>query len=757
MAAQYRPYRDEDSVDGMETTSWTDNEPGTLQIYEKTTEELPFNAANKKAFWIQIALFFLTGLLGFFLGYFGPFHPSDLAPNTRGGVGQFSSLDHNDLYEDTTIKNKLLAQIDSNNILFVLKKYENTNRIPGSRSDHEFAQYIYNSFHEFGLDPISMTNYTFKIMLPRQASVVRLLNKENRTIYSNLEHDNYPFDDMRPFLPLSQASEQIITTDQILYLNKGLKEDYSRLPSLGLSANETEGKILVIRQSFYQAHDVVITAQESGARAVLFFPDPETFGSQSPFPKSVQLPEDAARSHPLAWSNYGDLAALNFTSLNGMDAAKIGLEKDSNVHIPVLLISFKTAEKILRGLSGSLAPRDWNCFDFTLYVGPSYREDNNEDQRSKIRVEYYNQVSQLTTSTVTGVIAGAVEPDRYIVVGSRRDSLNRGMLDSVSGAATMLEIARVYGSLLKQGWRPRRTIVFNSFGSESLNLIGSSNWLETHQRLLHSRAVAYINCDLLVTGNRTATIAASPLLYQVLYNATKQVMDPNMSMEGTHLRTVYDVWKDTHSVNRSDSAAITASDQELNKILEEHKDTAQGDPKSSDGLENDPDEESLGHHSDFLREYKKSASVKSRPKVRRLDLHSIYSPFLLYAGIPVADVRYSGFEYQGKPLVNHADILEDTLPLIGTKYDNFAALVQIDPHLRIHVAVAQVLSEMIRDLSDSVFLPFNLLDYAVTLRDSYAHFAANYGKTFKESNLDLGKLLCYLIYSDVEFSSYKSN
>lgn len=733
MSAQYRPYRDEESVDGLETTSWSDNEPGSIQIYEKTTEELPFNSTSRRTLWIQIAFFATVGLLGFLLGYFTPMH-SCVHFSSLNGDTDSEALEHIGSYfahEDPTIMYKLLSRIDKDNLLTTLVENQNSNRIPGSESDFKFAKSIQDAFHKFELDRISSTNYTFKTMLPAKPSVVQLLDKSNKVIYSNIDQERYIYDDMRPFLPLSQANTSLITTDQIMFVNRGTKEDYVKLTSMG--AAEIEGKVLLVKQSFYQAYDVVIYAQEMGAKAVLLFPDPDLYGSTSQFP--IKLPDDAGKSHPTAWSNYGDLALFNLSTLTGLDASKLGLDKESKVLIPVIPISYKTAHKILRGLSGALAPKEWNCFDYTLYLGPVYKDENNIDGRAKLSIEFYNQETTVISTTVTGTIIGSAEPDRYVIIGSRRDSLNRGVLDSLSGTAVMLEIARVFGSMLKQGWRPRRTIIFNSFGAESLNLLGSSNWLETHQRLLHSRAVAYINCDLVVTGNHSATIAASPLLYQVLYNATKEVQNPNFA-EDPKNPTVYDAWTASHMSRRTSHA--TSHDVFIESELE--KMTTKTNSKSSSenhSSSSDSGEESIGTPGSILSHYKKSAFVKMRPRVRRLDLHSIYSPFFLYAGIPVVDVRYAGFpNFQH---VNGSDILEDTLPIIGTRHDNMEAVKQIDPHMKYHVAVTEILTEITRDLCDSVFLPFNLFDYAITLKESYYHIVGQYGKTFARSNVDLGK------------------
>jgi hypothetical protein len=87
-----------------------------------------------------------------------------------------------------------------------------------------------------------------------------------------------------------------------------------------------------------------------------------------------------------------------------------------------------------------------------------------------------------------------------------------------------------------------------------------------------------------------------------------------------------------------------------------------------------------------------------------------------------------------------SNLVDDTFPFLGTKYDRMMAVKLIDPHLKYHVAVGQVLSEILRDLSDSVYLPFNLLDYAATLQDNYAYFVEHHGKTFSESNLELDAL-----------------
>ena len=44
----------------------------------------------------------------------------------------------------------------------------------------------------------------------------------------------------------------------------------------------------------------------------------------------------------------------------------------------------------------------------------------------------------------------------------------------------MLEEARVLGELRKQGWTPKRTIIYCAWDGEEPGLLGSVEWVETH-------------------------------------------------------------------------------------------------------------------------------------------------------------------------------------------------------------------------------------------------------------------------------------
>jgi len=62
----------------------------------------------------------------------------------------------------------------------------------------------------------------------------------------------------------------------------------------------------------------------------------------------------------------------------------------------------------------------------------------------------------------------------------------------------MLESVHGVGALLKDGWRPKRTIVFCSWDAEEEGLIGSTEWVEQQGKTL-DHAVAYFNVDVAVS------------------------------------------------------------------------------------------------------------------------------------------------------------------------------------------------------------------------------------------------------------------
>jgi N-acetylated-alpha-linked acidic dipeptidase len=131
-------------------------------------------------------------------------------------------------------------------------------------------------------------------------------------------------------------------------------------------------------------------------------------------------------------------------------------------------------------------------------------------------------------------------------VGNHRDAWVYGAVDPNSGTASMLEAVHGVGALLRQGWRPKRTIVFCSWDAEEEGLIGSTEWVEQHAHELEN-AVAYFNVDVAVSGPDFSA-AAVPSLKQFIRELTRSVPSPAGG-------TVFQQWKNHHEASNEHRAS----------------------------------------------------------------------------------------------------------------------------------------------------------------------------------------------------------
>ena len=121
----------------------------------------------------------------------------------------------------------------------------------------------------------------------------------------------------------------------------------------------------------------------------------------------------------------------------------------------------------------------------TYVIGGLLTDDHNNG--AKLEIEVNNKLEEKVSSNVIGVIYGSEEPDRYVMFGNHRDAWGFGALDPNSGTAQMMEVARVLGERKKSGWRPRRTIMFLSWGAEEYSLCGSREFVEQHEMEVSDR------------------------------------------------------------------------------------------------------------------------------------------------------------------------------------------------------------------------------------------------------------------------------
>ena len=127
-------------------------------------------------------------------------------------------------------------------------------------------------------------------------------------------------------------------------------------------------------------------------------------------------------------------------------------------------------------------------------------------------------------ANVMGMVEGAAEPDRYILVTAHYDHL--GVRDGHVYAGADDNASGVAGLLAAAGWftahRPRRSIVFVGFDGEEQGLRGASHFVRNPPLDL-ARIDAVVNMDMIGRGDANTLVVAGtyyhPRLRQIVADA----------------------------------------------------------------------------------------------------------------------------------------------------------------------------------------------------------------------------------------------
>ncbi|KAJ7371543.1 hypothetical protein OS493_024883 [Desmophyllum pertusum] len=252
------------------------------------------------------------------------------------------------------------------------------------------------------------------------------------------------------------------------------------------------------------------------------------------FPKTWWLPGTGTQRGSIGFADGDPLTPL-LPAIDGIYRITKN-DTDALPKIPAQVMTYDNAVEFLKRLAGDPVPPEWaGGLNIVYKFGPGFT-----DSDLKVRLEVNNQFVTKPVFNVIGTILGKEEPDRLVLMGNHRDAWVFGGVDPSSGTAVMMEVSRGVGELLtKTDWRPRRTIVFCSWGAEEYGLIGSYEWVEENRNLLSDRAVMYLNVDSAVAGNYSFGANGNPSLKSLVYQESALVKDPNAHDKETSL---YDRW-----------------------------------------------------------------------------------------------------------------------------------------------------------------------------------------------------------------------
>ena len=331
-------------------------------------------------------------------------------------------------------------------------------------------------------------------------------------------------------------------SEEVVYVNYGLIEDYARLDSLGVSVR---GKVAIARYGRSFRGIKAREAERNGAAALILYSDPadDGFVRGDVYPDGPMRPATGVQRGSVM-NGTGDPTTPGWASVRG--ARRLPVDSAQVPRIPVVPISWRNAAELLRDIRGTAIPQDWQGgLPFRYHVGPGPVR-----ARVVVRLDTATNAIKAIWNTY-GTIRGTAYPDQLVVLGAHRDSWGPGAVDDVSGTVSILEAARAIAEEVRAGRRPKRTIIFATWDAEEWGLIGSTEYVEQDSARLTSGAVAYLNQDVAVGGPSFGS-GGSPSLRAVLRDVVKGIDDP--SGRGT----IYAVWRAGAAV--ADSVEPTMGD-----------------------------------------------------------------------------------------------------------------------------------------------------------------------------------------------------
>lgn len=391
----------------------------------------------------------------------------------------------------------------------------------GSPHDKDNAEWIRARFEKWGLDA---RIEQFDVLFPTPKERVVELVAPTR-FKAKLREPKVPGDptsgqlDMR-LPPYNAYSADGDVTAPLVYVNYGIPADYEELERRGISV---KGAIVIARYGGSWRGIKPKVAAEHGAVGCLIYSDPRDDGYTrgDVFPEGPYRPRDGVQRGSVAdMPTYpGDPLTPGVGATAG--AKRLALDEATTLtKIPVLPISYGDAQPLLAAMGGPVAPAEWRGnLPITYHMGPG-------PARVHLRVR-----SDWATKTLYDVIAtipGSESPDEWVIRGNHHDAWVNGADDPLAGLAALLEEARAYGVLMKDGWRPKRTIIFAAWDGEEPGLLGSTEWVEAHADELRAKAVAYLNSD--TNGRGYLGMSGSHILEKLANEVAESVEDPETGL-----------------------------------------------------------------------------------------------------------------------------------------------------------------------------------------------------------------------------------
>src|SRR5256884_3161145 len=418
--------------------------------------------------------------------------------------------------------------------------------------------------------------------------------------------------------------------------------DYKELDRRGISV---KGRIVIARYGGGWRGLKPKLAHEHGAIGCIIYSDPsdDGYSAGDVYPKGAYRPPEGVQRGSVA-----DITIYSGDPLTPdvgatKDARRLSIQEAKTVlKVPVMPISYADAQPLLAALGGPVAPADWRgTLPITYHLGPG---------PARVHLAITSDWGLKPIYNVIATIQGNEHPDEWVIRGNHHDGWVFGAWDPLAANVVLMAEAKAIGALVKEGWKPNRTLVYASWDGEEPGLIGSTEWVETNADELRRKTILYVNSD--TNGRGFLRAGGSHSLQTLVNQVAAGVRDPQ--------------------------TGATVLERLRAKMLVE-------------GNEKGAAEEN--------RKIAKRIAAGAAPPLQALGSGSDYTPFLQHLGIASLDIRYGGEDKDSG--------------IYHSVYDSFDHYVRFgDPDFAYGVALAQTIGHVMLRVATADALPMRFTDFA---------------------------------------------
>jgi N-acetylated-alpha-linked acidic dipeptidase len=434
-----------------------------------------------------------------------------------GGADRLLGFSVRSSADEQRLERRFDAELNPSDLRSWMQRMTSAPNQVGSVHDKANALFILNQFREWGWDA-SIEEFSVLYPTPRE-EVLELAGPDHFTarLREPAVKGDATSEKIRDELPpYNVYGADGDVTAELIYVNQGMPDDYEELERRAVSV---KGRIVIARYGGGWRGLKPKLAYEHGAIGCVIYSDPrdDGYAAGDAYPRGGYRPRDSVqRGSVQDLTLYaGDPLTPGAGSTPG--AKRLALKDAATIlKIPVLPISYADAEPLLAALGGAVAPAAWRgALPITYHLGPG---------PAQVHLKVLSDWNQKPVYDVIARIRGSEEPDHWIIRGNHHDAWVFGAADPFSGHVALMAEAKAIGTLVKQGWRPRRTLIYASWDGEEPGLLGSTEWAESHAAELVDKAVLYINSDMNSRG--TLDAEGSHAMQRFVNEAARDVPDP---------------------------------------------------------------------------------------------------------------------------------------------------------------------------------------------------------------------------------------